>query len=155
MGAPLSSFNAVSYAGILFLLGGMCSLKGAAVGALIVGFIDNSARALFPELACFSLFFLWWSSFLFNPPGCSAESDYESASKGFQLWWAGLAAAVLMILVLPPLLPSYYVSLITLASAMCVWGLVDQWVNFTGGENGILGISPQIKEKRQKAEAVK
>ena len=66
-----------------------------------------------------------------------------------------MAAAVLMILVLPPLLPSYYVSLITLASAMCVWGLVDQWVNFTGGENGILGISPQIKEKRQKAEAVK
>ena len=57
MGAPLSSFNAVSYAGILFLLGGMCSLKGAAVGALIVGFIDNSARALFPELAYFSLFF--------------------------------------------------------------------------------------------------
>ena len=27
--------------------------------------------------------------------------------------------------------------MITLAFAMCVYGLIDQWVSFTGGENGI------------------
>ena len=42
---------------VVVILGGMGSLKGAAVGALIVGLIDNFARDLFPELACFSLFF--------------------------------------------------------------------------------------------------
>ena len=51
-----------------------------------------------------------------------------------------MAVTVLVILILPPVLPSYYVSLITLASAMCVWGLIDQWVNFTGGENGVSGV---------------
>jgi len=143
--------------------------------------------------------------------------------KGFRLAWAGLAAAALVILVLPPVLPPFYVSLITLAliyglvatsldvligytampslghgayfalgayttaimntrlgagfwetlpvsiliaacfaailglvamravgvyflmitlaAAMCVWGLVDQWVDFTGGENGMSGIT--------------
>ena len=33
-----------------------------------------------------------------------------------------------------------YFLMITLASAMCVWGLLDQWVDFTGGENGMSGI---------------
>ena len=33
-----------------------------------------------------------------------------------------------------------YFLMITLASAMCVWGLMDQWVDFTGGENGMSGI---------------
>ena len=30
-----------------------------------------------------------------------------------------------------------YFLMITLAFAMCVYGLIDQWVSFTGGENGI------------------
>jgi len=33
-----------------------------------------------------------------------------------------------------------YFLMITLAFAMCVWGLIDQWVSFTGGENGISAI---------------
>ena len=147
----------------------------------------------------------------------------KSPIKKSWLAWAGLAAAVLVILVLPPVLPPFYVSLITLAriyglvatsldiligytmlpslghgayfalgayaaaimntrfgagfwetlpvsiiiaacfaailglvalrsagvyflmitlaSAMCVWGLMDQWVDFTGGENGMSGIT--------------
>ena len=33
-----------------------------------------------------------------------------------------------------------YFLMITLAFAMCIWGLIDQWVSFTRGENGIRGI---------------
>jgi branched-chain amino acid transport system permease protein len=147
----------------------------------------------------------------------------KDQNKSFRLAWVGLAAAALVILVLPPVLPPFYVSLITLAliyglvatsldiligytmmpslghgayfalgaytaaimntklgvgfwatlpvsilvaacfaailglvamravgvyflmitlaAAMCVWGLVDQWVDFTGGENGLSGIT--------------
>lgn len=50
-------FEVLPLAFVVVILGGMGSLKGAAVGALIVGFIDNFARAMFPELAYFSLFF--------------------------------------------------------------------------------------------------
>ena len=34
-----------------------------------------------------------------------------------------------------------YFLLITLAVAMCVWGIIYQWMSMTGGENGISGIS--------------
>jgi branched-chain amino acid transport system permease protein len=34
-----------------------------------------------------------------------------------------------------------YFLMITLAFAMCIWGLIDQWVSFTRGENGIRGIT--------------
>ena len=33
-----------------------------------------------------------------------------------------------------------YFLMITLAFAMCIWGLIDQWVSFTRGENGISSI---------------
>ena len=38
------------------IVGGMGSLKGALVGAIIVGLVDNFGRAIFPELSYFTLF---------------------------------------------------------------------------------------------------
>ena len=46
----------VLFALVVVILGGLGSLPGAAIGALIVGFIDAFARALIPELAFFTLF---------------------------------------------------------------------------------------------------
>ncbi len=36
--------------------GGRGSLKGAVVGSLVVGLIDNFGKVLFPELSYFTLF---------------------------------------------------------------------------------------------------
>ena len=38
------------------IVGGMGSISGALVGAIIVGLIDNFGKALFPEVAYFTLF---------------------------------------------------------------------------------------------------
>jgi branched-chain amino acid transport system permease protein len=38
------------------IIGGMGSLGGAAVGALIVGLADNFGKALFPEISYFTLY---------------------------------------------------------------------------------------------------
>jgi branched-chain amino acid transport system permease protein len=54
---PGLDFSVLPLAFVVVILGGMGSLKGALVGAIIVGFIDNFAKALVPELAYFSLFF--------------------------------------------------------------------------------------------------
>jgi branched-chain amino acid transport system permease protein len=54
---PGLDFSVLPLAFVVVILGGMGSLKGALVGAIIVGFIDTFAKALFPELAYFSLFF--------------------------------------------------------------------------------------------------
>jgi branched-chain amino acid transport system permease protein len=37
-------------------VGGLGSLPGAMVGSLLVGLLDNFGKALFPELAYFTLF---------------------------------------------------------------------------------------------------
>ncbi len=41
---------------VIVIIGGMGSLKGAFVGSLFVGLIDNFGKALFPELSLFTLF---------------------------------------------------------------------------------------------------
>jgi len=38
------------------IVGGMGSLKGAAVGSLLVGLVDSWGKALVPDLAYFTLF---------------------------------------------------------------------------------------------------
>jgi len=53
---PGMDFQVLPLAFVVVILGGMGSLKGAVVGALVVGFIDNFAKALFPEISYFSLF---------------------------------------------------------------------------------------------------
>jgi branched-chain amino acid transport system permease protein len=72
-GAALAAFGGVmggpilgGYAGmdvdllplafVVVIIGGMGSLKGALVGAIVVGMIDNYGKALVPELSYFTLF---------------------------------------------------------------------------------------------------
>jgi branched-chain amino acid transport system permease protein len=49
-------FDLLPLAFVVVIVGGMGSLKGALVGSLIVGLIDNFGKALVPELSYFSLF---------------------------------------------------------------------------------------------------
>ena len=44
------------YAFVVVIVGGLGSLPGAMVGSLLVGLLDNFGKALFPELAYFTLF---------------------------------------------------------------------------------------------------
>jgi branched-chain amino acid transport system permease protein len=226
---------------VVVILGGMGSLKGAAVGALVVGFIDNFAKALFPEVSYFSLFLPMAIILGVRPTGLFGKEATGLSGGGVpergqgtlrrrkplisfrlssRIWlWTALGAATLLLAVLPPILPGYivilmtqslifgivamsldvligytklpalghavyfaigaytaailatryaagfaacflsgvgstavasavfgllalraagvYFLMITLAIAMCIWGLTFQWVDMTGGENGI------------------
>lgn len=53
---PGADFEILPYAFVVVIVGGMGSLKGALVGSLLVGLLDNFGRALFPELSYFTLF---------------------------------------------------------------------------------------------------
>jgi branched-chain amino acid transport system permease protein len=53
---PGSDFEILPFAFVVVILGGMGSLKGAAVGSVIVGLIDTFGKALFPDLSYFTLF---------------------------------------------------------------------------------------------------
>ena len=53
---PGLDFEVLPLAFIVVIVGGMGSLKGAVCGAIIVGLIDNFGKALFPEVAYFTMF---------------------------------------------------------------------------------------------------
>jgi branched-chain amino acid transport system permease protein len=49
-------FDLLPLAFVVVIIGGMGSLKGALVGSVVVGLIDNFGKALVPELSYFTLF---------------------------------------------------------------------------------------------------
>lgn len=53
---PGLDFQILPLAFAVVIIGGLGSLKGAALGSLIVGLIDSFGKALFPELSYFTLF---------------------------------------------------------------------------------------------------
>ena len=53
---PGADFEILSYAFVVVIVGGMGSLRGALIGSLLVGLLDNFGKALFPELSYFTLF---------------------------------------------------------------------------------------------------
>jgi branched-chain amino acid transport system permease protein len=55
-GFPGVDFDLLPLAFVVVIVGGMGSLKGAIVGSLVVGMIDNFGKALVPELSYFTLF---------------------------------------------------------------------------------------------------
>ena len=55
-GYPGMDFDLLPLAFVVVIVGGMGSLKGALVGSVAVGLIDNFGKALVPELSYFTLF---------------------------------------------------------------------------------------------------
>ena len=53
---PGADFEILPYAFVVVIVGGMGSLKGALIGSLLIGLLDNFGKALFPELSYFTLF---------------------------------------------------------------------------------------------------
>jgi len=53
---PGADFEVLLLAFVVVIIGGLGSLKGAFIGGLIVGLVDNFGKALFPELALFTIF---------------------------------------------------------------------------------------------------
>jgi len=53
---PGADFEILEMALVVVIIGGLGSLKGAFVGGLVVGLLDNFGKALFPELALFTVF---------------------------------------------------------------------------------------------------
>jgi branched-chain amino acid transport system permease protein len=53
---PGLDFDVLPLAFAVVIIGGMGSLAGAAVGAVVVGLLDNFGQVLFPQAAYFTLY---------------------------------------------------------------------------------------------------
>lgn len=66
---PGADTDILAFALVVVIVGGLGSLKGAVVGSLVVGLLDNYGKAYFPELAYFSLFAPMVLILLWRPQG--------------------------------------------------------------------------------------
>ena len=66
---PGVDFDVLPLAFVVVIIGGMGSLKGALLGSLAVGLIDNFGKAIFPELSYFTLFLPMAFILAFKPTG--------------------------------------------------------------------------------------
>jgi branched-chain amino acid transport system permease protein len=67
--APGSDSDILTFAIVVVIVGGLGSLPGAVAGSLVVGLIDNYAKAYFPDVAYFSLFAPMVLILLMRPQG--------------------------------------------------------------------------------------
>ena len=84
------------------------------VGSLVVGLLDTFGRALFPELAMFTIF-----APMAIIPRQAARLVREGMRMRRVLPGVGLALGVLCLAIVVRLLPSYYIGLLTEA---LIWG---------------------------------
>lgn len=68
-GYPGMDFDLLPLAFVVVIIGGMGSLKGAFIGSVVVGLIDNFGKALVPELSYFTLFAPMVIVLAFKPTG--------------------------------------------------------------------------------------
>lgn len=66
---PGADFEVLMLAFVVVIVGGMGSLKGAMVGGVLIGLLDNFGKTFFPELAMFTLFVPMALVLLIRPAG--------------------------------------------------------------------------------------
>ena len=70
LGANLQlSIDILLLALVVVVIGGMGSVEGALLGSMVIGLIDTFGKALFPDLAMFSIYFAMIVVLLFRPTG--------------------------------------------------------------------------------------
>lgn len=76
---PGVDWEVLPLAFVVVIVGGMGSIRGAMVGAIIVGLIDNFGKALLPELSYFTLFAPMAIILAFRPSGLFGKETSKLA----------------------------------------------------------------------------
>ena len=158
---PGLDIEVLLYAMAVVIVGGLGSLKGSFLGALMVGLVDSMAKALWPETGMFSMFALMALVLILKPTGLFglpiAPSSQASVSEGVFLeaipsssghlsrWrgrgWIITACLVIAGLVCPIVLSTYYVRLFTLA---LIWAIFAMSLDLILGLGGIISLGHAV-----------
>jgi branched-chain amino acid transport system permease protein len=159
---PGLDIEVLLYAMAVVIVGGLGSLKGSFLGALMVGLVDSLAKALWPETGMFSMFALMAIVLVLKPTGLfglpiapSAQTTVSeemflqahapggktaARTEAFRIW--GLAACLLVAgLLCPRFLSTYYVRLTTLA---LIWAVFAMSLDLILGLGGIISLGHAV-----------
>jgi branched-chain amino acid transport system permease protein len=158
---PGLDIEVLLYAMAVVIVGGLGSLKGSFLGALMVGLVDSMAKALWPETGMFSMFALMAIVLILKPTGlfglpiapasqASVSEDVlletiPSSSGALSGWrgreWIIGVCLVVVGLVCPVVLSTYYVRLFTLA---LIWAIFAMSLDLILGLGGIISLGHAV-----------
>ncbi len=158
---PGLDIEVLLYAMAVVIVGGLGSLKGSFLGALMVGLVDSMAKALWPETGMFSMFALMAIVLILKPTGlfglpiaptsqASVSEDVfleaiPSSSGSLSGWrgreWTIAACLVTVGLICPIVLSTYYVRLFTLA---LIWAIFAMSLDLILGLGGIISLGHAV-----------
>jgi branched-chain amino acid transport system permease protein len=166
---PGLDIEVLLYAMAVVIVGGLGSLKGSFLGALLVGLLDSMAKALWPETGMFSMFALMAIVLILKPTGLfglplvagsqdpvseeiflEASPSPTAGSPGIPeaRWlgqsfrvWIGVVFLLAAGLLCPVILPTYYVRLFTLA---LIWSIFAMSLDLILGLGGIVSLGHAV-----------
>ncbi|HVP78478.1 MAG TPA: ABC transporter permease [Thermodesulfobacteriota bacterium] len=158
---PGLDIEVLLYAMAVVIVGGLGSLKGSFLGALMVGLVDSMAKALWPETGMFSMFALMAIVLILKPTGLFglpvAPPSHASVSEEVFLealpsssgllpgsrgrGWIIAGCLVVAGLVCPTVLSTYYVRLFTLA---LIWAIFAMSLDLILGLGGIISLGHAV-----------
>jgi branched-chain amino acid transport system permease protein len=166
---PGLDIEVLLYAMAVVIVGGLGSLKGSFLGALLVGLLDSLAKALWPETGMFSMFALMAIVLILKPTGLfglpllpsgqesiseemfleptsssisaiSSTQEAGDAARRFRFWIV-MACLLAAGLACPIILPTYYVRLFTLA---LIWSIFAMSLDLILGVGGIVSLGHAV-----------
>jgi branched-chain amino acid transport system permease protein len=166
---PGLDIEVLLYAMAVVIVGGLGSLKGSFLGALLVGLLDSLAKALWPETGMFSMFALMAIVLILKPTGLfglpllpsgqesiseemfleptsssisaiSSTQEAGDAARRFRFWIV-MACLLAAGLACPIILPTYYVRLFTLA---LIWSIFAMGLDLILGVGGIVSLGHAV-----------
>jgi ABC-type branched-subunit amino acid transport system permease subunit len=126
---------------VVIIIGGLGSMKGAFLGSLIVGFLDNFGKALFPKLAMFTIFVPMAIILALKPTRFKTYRSMGKALSEKSQSITLIGAFVLILGLIPLILPQYYVSLITRALILAILAMS---VNLLLGYLGLASVGHAV-----------
>jgi len=162
---PGLDIEVLLYAMAVVIVGGLGSLKGSFLGALLVGLVDSLSKAIWPETGMFSMFALMAIALILKPTGLfglpilgspqtsiSEEIFFEEIKKrndyskqthlGDKFLTIILTGALIVFGILcPKILPLYYLRLFTLA---LIWSIFAMSLDLILGLGGIVSLGHAV-----------
>jgi len=131
----------ITEAFVVVVIGGMGSLPGALLAAILVGVVDAFGVLVLPKASLVMIFVVMAVVLIARPWGLlgRAEAQPRSAGgavgaergRGIPRWW--VAAAIVALVAIPPLLPTFYVWVLVETLAVALFAASLHLLMGTGG----------------------
>ena len=142
----------ITEAFVVVVVGGMGSVPGALLAAVVIGVIDAFGVLVLPRASLVMTFVVMAVVLIVRPWGLLGRPEAHPRTAGGAIVTARalrmprpwVAAVVVLLIAAPPILPTFHVWVLVeiLAFAQIAFAIVHQWYDVTGGDNGLLGIWP-------------